>query len=329
MAVPGGCACCNGAASSSRVETRPADGETLIVPYCDGCQRHASRSTTRSLSSAVAGLLIGVSFSLALPLAWEGAPLWAFVLVCVLCASLPALSASAFAPRPAPAHTAAGRAAWWTSHGELACTNPRWATELARSAGVDTRVARLREARPSAWVLAGPIVALIAAPIAHRFHHPLVRVLNLTEARIEIYVDGSRMGSVDPTSAESPAAGTELRVPSGRRTFNVLSSDGQQLEQATVSVRSGTRHLYAPASEGTCFWLERTHYGRAGMRTAERSELGGRQRFWLLPRDLDTWFAPNPEPGHADRRSSGGELLALRQARCSEAPADVRARGLR
>jgi hypothetical protein len=327
VAVPGFCACCGVPAASSRVETRPKDGKTLIVSYCDGCLRHASRTTTRSLSAALAGLMIGVSLSLALPLVWENAPLGALVVVVVMAALVPPLLALLLATRPQPGHSASGRAAWWTAAGELACTSPRWAAALAMSAGVRARPGRLREGTPSAWTLAGPIIALIGAPIVHRFHHPLVRVVNLTEDRIEIYVDGRRMGSIEPTSAESPAAGTELRVPSGRRTFNAVASNGQHLARTTVSVRSGARHFYAPASNGHCFWLERTRYGRNAAGALERHPLGGAQAFWVLPGDLDTWFAPNPEPGELDRRSSGGELLALRQARCSEAPANARGGG--
>jgi hypothetical protein len=326
LAVPGGCACCGNSAASSRVEVRP-DGKSLIIAYCDACQRHASGTTTRSLSAGVAGLLIAISLSLALPLAWENSRLGPFVLVVVVASIAPLLVTTLLAASPRPGHTAAGRAAWWTAAGELACTNPRWANELSRSAGVGARVARLRDGPLSAWTLAGPIIALIGAPIAHRFHHPLVRVVNLSDARIEIYVDGRRMGSVDSTSAESPAAGTELRVASGSRTFHAVSSDGQQLDRARVSVRSGARHLYAPGSAGHCFWLERTRYGRSGPDASERHALGGAVAFWILPRDLDTWFAPNPEPGEVDRRSSGGELLAVRQARCSEAPNDARSDG--
>ncbi len=323
LAMPGSCACCGAPASSSRLEIRPGDGTSLIIPYCDGCQRHASRATTRSLAAGIAALLVALTLSLGLPLAWPGASLASFVLVVAACALFPLLVAGAFPPRPAPGHSAAGRASWWSSGGELVCTNSRWAAELASSAGVDARVARIRERALSPWILAGPIVALIVAPIAHRFHHPRVRVLNLTEARIEIYVDGEQLGSIDPTSAESPAAGAELRLPTGKRTLVALSSDGRSVDRAEVEVHSGARHLYAPGSDGHCFWLERTLYGRNVAAVSQRRVLSGPIRFWTLPRDLDTWFAPNPDPLAADRRSSGGELVALRQARCKEAPADV------
>jgi hypothetical protein len=113
-------------------------------------------------------------------------------------------------------------------------------------------------------------------------------------------------------------------VPSGERALAVIGPGGRVVEEARVFVKSGARHLYAPASDGYCFWLERSFYGRSGPDVAERRALAGSVRFWVLPSDLDTWFSPNPEPSRADKRSSGGMLSALRQARCSVAPAEVR-----
>lgn len=324
LAVPGTCACCGASASSSRVETRPGDGKTLIVPYCDGCQRHASAGTTRSLSAGLASLVCGVTFCLALPLVWESVAIAVYVGMVVAAALLPIALLVVAQRRPHAGHTATGRAVWWTDRGELACTSARWAGELARSSGARSRLERSRERVVSAWVLGGPIVLLIAAPLVHRFHNPAVRVLNLTDSRVSLTVDGRLVAIVEPTSAESPAAGVDVRVPSGRRSLRASSADGRVVDAVEVDVQSGAQHLYAPASDGHCFWLERTVYGRNRPEGSAREVLGGSVRFWRLPRTLDSLFAPNPEPAAADRRSTGGELIALRQARCNEAPSDVR-----
>ena len=323
LPVPGTCACCGAAAASSRVERRPSDGRALIVPYCDGCQRHASRVTTHLLAASLSSLLLAGTLVLLLPLLWEGSPVSAVMLLACAGASFPLVLLGLWRRRSRPGHTSAGRAVWWSSRGELVCTSSRWAAELGSAANADLRIARERERWLTPWALAGPIAALVAAPAVHRFHHPLVRVLNLTETRIELHVDGRRIASVEPTSAESPAAGIELRIASGERDLTALSADGRVVAEAHVEVQSGEKHLYAPASESHCFWLERTRYGRVGASGQELTPLSGTQRFWTLPRDLDTWFSPNPEASEADRRSSGGELLALRQAPCVEAPPEV------
>lgn len=322
-AVPGSCACCGAAASSSRSEQRTRDGQSLIVPYCDGCQAHASRVTTRALSAGLASLVAAASLALALPLAWTGSSLLGFVALVMAAAVAPFAALALWPKRPRPGHTAWGRAVWWTRRGELACTNGRWAAELAARAQVDPRIAVARERWLSPWTLAGPIVALVGAPLVHRLHHPLVRILNLTEARIEVFVDGDHVVGLEPTSAESPAAGVEIRVPAGTRRLSVVGAEGRPVAETAAVVVSGARHLFAPASDAHCFWLERARYGRSGDATLERQPLTGEGRFWVLPRGLDTWFSPNPEPSGADRRSSGGELLALRQARCVELPPEL------
>jgi hypothetical protein len=324
LAIPGSCACCGAAAASSRVETRPTDGKTLVVPYCDACQGHASAATTRSLSAALASAVLGITLCLALPLVWESVSMGVHVAIVVAAALVP-LALFAIARRGARSgHTATGRAVWWTKRGELACTSARWAAELAASSGSSSRLERSRERVLSAWAFTGPIVLLVAAPLVHRFHNPELRVLNLTENRLSLLVDGRMVAVVEPTSAESPAAGLDVRIPSGRRSLRTLGPDGRDVDAVVVDVESGAYHLYAPASDGHCFWLERTVYGRNRPDGSARQALEGPVRFWRLPRTLDSLFAPNPEPAAADRRSTGGELVALRQARCNEAPADVR-----
>jgi len=86
-----------------------------------------------------------------------------------------------------------------------------------------------------------------------------------------------------------------------------------------VRLVSGAMHFYAPASNGYCFWLEHTHYGRAKSFENDIEPLAGPSRFWVLARRVDTWFSPNP-PATDDDRSTGGSLTALRQGPCNVAP---------
>ena len=171
-------------------------------------------------------------------------------------------------------------------------------------------------------MLAGVAVGLMALPFFYRFYRPLVRIVNLTDSRLLVYVDGEMLTSIEPTSAESAAAGVEVRIPAGQRRLQARDPSGSTRATTTVAVRAASPHLYAPASERYCFWIERTGYGRAAGLAAntEIVPLEGDARFWVLPDEIDSWFSPiRPEmPG--DDRSTGGVLTALRQAPCSALP---------
>ncbi len=324
LILPGNCACCGGVAASSRVEIRSSDGASLIVPYCTDCQRHASAVTTRTLAVTVASCLLAATLAATLPLLDEMQGLVAYGTIVLVGALVPVVGSLFWPRRIVPGHTAAGRSVWWLSDGRLACTNPRWAAELAVEAGVEPRRETLGERVFSPWMLAGVLMALGSAPFSWWLYHPLVRVVDLTGSRIELRLDGRAVASVQPTSAESPAAGVELRLPAGKHLLESRDSHGQVVASAEVFIHTGADHLYAPGARGYCFWLETTGYGRAGGQGPVIRPLAGTARFWALPVDVDTWFSPNPAPSRDDVRSSGGELTALRQALCSEAPAAAR-----
>ncbi|MEB2321861.1 MAG: hypothetical protein OZ921_05060 [Sorangiineae bacterium] len=324
-AAPEDCACCGAVAAESRVERAPRGERSLIVPYCTTCHRHASAVRTHTLAVTLAGALMALTVASAMPLLAENLSGAAF-LALVLGASLapPALAWS-WPRRPMPPHSAAGRAVWWRGDGRLVCTAPRWAAALSEANQAELEPCEIAEPALSPWMLAGVVLGLVAAPFFQWLYHPLVRVLDLGPDRIRILVDGEPVATVESTSAESPLAGVELRLPAGRRHLQALSAvDGRVLESAEVFIRAGAEHLWAPASDGYCFWLETTGYGRAAAPGPERRALGGSTRFWVLPLRVDGWFAPSPPPAAADSRSSGGALTALRQAPCAEAPEEVR-----
>lgn len=315
--TPASCACCLASPTSSRKE---AVGEqSLIVPYCGECLRHASARTTRNLAVVVPSLLVAGTLSFALPIASGALPLVLAVALIVLLSAAPVVLRLGVRLKPRPHHSARERAAWWIREGELACTSTRWAGELARGNSAELRAARLSGPPFPFWLALGPVSALVMAPLGWYLHHPVVRILDLNETRIVVTVDGRPLASVEPTSSESALAGVEVRLPAGEHELVATSPDGAEVHRARVRIQSGRRHLYAPAGTRHCFWLEETRYGRLGSELGAIDPLTGRERFWVLPRRVDTWFAPNPEPT-ADRQSSGGVLVALRQAPCSEAP---------
>ncbi len=323
--VPAGCACCGDVAAESRLERSARGDKSVIVPYCGTCHRHASAFRTRVLAATLASCLLAVTLAAGLPLLFEWLPGALFITIVLVGALVPPAVAWLWPRGVEAAHTASGRAAWWLRDGRLACTHPRWAAELAVANGTDPERSLLREPAVSPWMLSGAIVALAAAPFFQWLYHPLVRVLDLGPDRVELSVDGRPVAVIDPTSAESPQAGVELHLPSGRRHLDVRDViDGRVVASADVTIEAGAKHLYAPASDEYCFWLETNGYGRAGAPGPGIRPLQGSTRFWALPLDVDSWFAPNPAPAVADRRSSGGVLTALRQAPCAEAPVEAR-----
>jgi hypothetical protein len=295
----------------------------LFVPYCDRCLRHASAGATRALAATLASLLVAVTLALGVSLVWPHASLASQVGLCAIGACLPLL-VRAVGRAPRSPHTARERAVWWRRDGTLACTHPRFAEALARQTGTEApRAAKLREVTWTPWMAAGPVIAVIAGASTWYLEHPLMRVINLSDARLTIEIDDRVVAVVDPTSAESPAAGSEIRVPAGARRL-VAKGPAGPIADARVTLEAGATHLYAPGSDGFCFWLEQDAYGRAEV-VSGIEPLAGDLRLWVLPRRIDTWFAPNP-PATEDRRSSGGSLVALRQARCDHAPPGVRTR---
>ncbi|HEY3236162.1 MAG TPA: hypothetical protein VGJ84_15705 [Polyangiaceae bacterium] len=322
--VPTECACCRAVARASRVEIRRTDGAELIVPYCGECERHASAPSTRMLSATLASTLLSLSVAAAVPLIWEWIATPFYFSAVAVAALLPIGVAAGWREQPRAGHRVAGRAAWWRRDGALACANSVWAAVLAEANGLPVRAALLTEPWFSPWMSSGPLVALLVAPFFYLVHHPMVRIVNLSDALLEIWVDGRKITTVEATSAESPAAGVTLRLPAGHRRLEARASGGRSVLAGEVDVHSTREHLYAPGSTEYCFWLETTGYGRARADGPTIEPMVGAARFWTLPVNVDTWFRENLPPAQGDQRSTGGTLTAVRQAPCAQAPAAVR-----
>ena len=323
--LPEACACC-GAASTHRLALQRQDGVSLLVGYCDECAEHQASHSARALGLGLASLLLALVAAAGLPLVWPWLGLSGLVLSVLSLSALPALAlllptADANAP-----HSAVGPAVSWGPSDQLLCASPSYGAQVSERNSGELEPRVIHESRASAWLLFGPVLGLAASGVSFFVYHPILRILNLGPARVEVAIDGRKLASVDATSNESPAAGALVRVPAGPHTLSVRSSiNGAELERVAVHVQSGAVHLFAISVVDTCFWLETTGYGRE-QRTTSRSyeRLHAAQPFWILPSGIDSWFAPNPDPSELNSRSSGGLLTALRQAPCQEAPAEVR-----
>lgn len=322
LSIPEECACC-GAPPTHKARETHFSGRSVFVPYCAECHAHVSREATRVFATSLSSLIVTFTLAAGLPLVWEPSASLPYVL-CVLAGGLfPIGLGMAIPRRSSPGHASAGRALRFRYDGSLSCARPDLADRIAESSGATAFEARFSESR----VPRATVVVLVGAsaflPAYYRVHFPLVRVVNLTDDRLEIAVDDKVRASVPPTSAESTGAGVELRVAAGRRTFSARDPTGHLVDTATGTVRSGDQHLYAPASAPYCFWIETTGYGRSRDLGTSIEPLSGPPRFWALPEAIDLWFSPPPEADFDDR-STGGYLRAVRQARCEAAPGSLR-----
>jgi hypothetical protein len=170
------------------------------------------------------------------------------------------------------------------------------------------------------WLV--PALALSLALIAYGWHHPRLRVINLTRERVWLAVDGALVAAVDPAGVDLASATVVLRLPRGERHLQAFDERHHPIGSTRARLESGRDHLYAPATAERCFWLELTGYGRDP--SHEVRPLASRDRFFSLDADIDTWFSDTPQPPSFDRRSTGGTLTSLRQSPCARAPETVR-----
>lgn len=316
--VPAGCACCGEPAARSAVARGPGGAE-LIVGYCDACIGHLGRESVRKVAAGVASALVGFGLALALPLARYPLPLPALAAV-VFFAALAPLAVVVFWPRRAePGHGAEGPAVRFVGDKRLLCANDRFATELGRANDATIERVEFREARLAPRLFALPFLAVLVAVVTLLLSSPLVRIVNLGPERIVVEVDGRRVATVDPTSVEAPAAGLEVRVTAGLHELTAASAD-RVVAREVVTVESGHMHLFAPGSDGYCFWLETAEYGRGRAPGVTRTPLEGGGRFWVLPAELGGFFRPVPEQARAEARLTGGVVTVLRQAPCGADP---------
>lgn len=316
LVLPAECACCDRVATGQLLANDRA-GHSLLVGYCANCLQHIARSNTQRLAALLASALLAASLAFGLPILAPNLSLGACA-ACTLFGGLFPLISLRFQQRARAGHAARTAAVFFRAPLELVCESRRFAEALAKSTSALIEPAsrtRFRLGLELAPVLA---FALVGAPWSFAHQHPRLRVLNANDRTIEVWVDGQSIGQIEPSGSESPTAGIQLRVPAGRRELRTIDSGSGILARGLVEAVPGREHLYAPGAPTTCFWVERTAYGRAGAHF-ERVPLTGATRFWVVPNDVQGWFIPNP-PADAKARTSGGTTAVLRQGSCDSEP---------
>src|SRR5690606_32155357 len=113
-------------------------------------------------------------------------------------------------------------------------------------------------------------------------------------------------------------AGLHLRLAAGQHVMQTRPEEGAAPKVHRIRLAHGSTHLFAPAHDDHCFWLETEGYGKAHRGPGNNhSRLLPPGEFWVLPDDVDAWFRKAP-PTPEDGRSTGGSLTALRHAPCAD-----------
>lgn len=307
------CASCLAPANGSRCEVRRGDGKSIVVPYCSTCLARIGRLSTGLLAWALASILLGSAACLFLPLfPWisEGAAIGGAVAL----GGLPWLVGQMWSNYVDSHYSIRGQSVRAVAEG-LVCFNAEWARLLAESIGAVVRSKRSRISVSSAWACGGVVIALVATPLIYSTFHATVRVLNLSDEGVIVFVDDHQLAKVQSTSHESPLAGQFVQVPTGKRHLEARREDGTTVEQIEAEVLPGRPHLFAPGRpESVCFWVERTGFGRSRAGQPSREVLDPRFSFWAIKDEIDVWFGPAFSSNSS--HFTGGTVAALRQGTC-------------
>lgn len=315
LVLPLGCASCGAVTSRAQLLVGPTRRE-LFVPYCSACLEQMGRAETVAVSVSLASGLLSLGLAFAFPVLWPLAPLWLHATSTLALSVSPHMLAYALSKGRLGA-SSARPSVRFARESELSCDHRPFAEELATKNGLGLRCRReLRLAGGRAAWLA-PLFGVPLAVASYFWQHPTLRVLNSSGATLWLSVDGSEPVLVEASTIESPFAGASMRLPRGERTLTAKRASGELVARVKVVLDPGHDHLFAPGSDGECFWIESTGYGKE--RHNNILPLVSESRFWRLDMAIDTWFVPSPTAA-ADGRSTGGTLAALRHAPCERAP---------
>lgn len=315
--VPQSCANCGQSATGTQSEQ--FRGQTLLVPYCDGCGLAAAGVGTLRLASTVASTLLVATLLLVLPGWFSRLGLVLSFALVVAVGALPLLIAGFVRRGFSLPRTAATRAVFWLRPNVIGCFNPDWASALAGTERAELEQVRRRERVLTPWMWSAVGLGVALLPRVHSFLMPTLVALNFGTSAVELDFDSGERVRVDPTSLESERAGSRVRLAAGNHTLKVMSLEGQLIEERELRITPGALHLLSISGQQHCFWLERDAYGQAAAAAPNYRLLDPSLGFWTIDDRVDSVFAANP-PTSGDRASSGGTMTALRQGRCDALP---------
>lgn len=316
LVMPAVCAGCGREPCTSPARDEPPQSSSADVPYCSTCRGEQPRQAAAARVRAALALALGVACALVVPLAWPELSLGGLLIAAGACCLLP-LALTGFGA----ARSRRAARVWGVPFLGTIVEQPSFATRLAQLNALRARRLWLPPLsyRVPWWSL--PVLVLGLAAASHVWHHPRLRVVNISAGWLWVEADGLPRLAV-PAAPLGGASLASVRLPSGRRRLVVRDERGQLVAETWASLVGGREHLFAPGAVEHCFWLERTGYGKDA--TSVLVPLAAPTRFYTLEGEVDSWFSEPPEAAAIDRRSSGGTLTALHQSPCAQAPIAVR-----
>jgi hypothetical protein len=288
----------------------------LLVPYCSRCYKSLEAGKTRVTLAVCASVLCGVGALLAVPLCALDISRWSYTCLILLASCIPVVVGVALRAKLANGQTASDLAVWFRAR-TLVGTNASWMAALVANNGgtISSSSGWSQLWTWPAW--AASVLLTILAWASYRLFYSMIVVLNLAQGEFQLLVDGRHKVTVGVSSLESADAAVHLTIPAGRHRLEArATAEGELLQAAEVDIDALKQYLFAPGATGQCFWTETVSYGKT-QADSEKRRLGSKDGLFVLPARIDTWFASNP-PNNDDTFSSGGEMVALRHARCSD-----------
>lgn len=289
------------------------------VAVCGACFRRVGRGGFAEVGWSAAYVLVAAVFSAVLVLVWPWAPRVISALASVF--GVLGVVAVRFG---VGRREGRGMVVRWVAadahEAVLGTTLPVLRDAIERACGARVEVGR---AGPVVgwWTLAGLVGGAAAVPLvvvscAYRD----VRVVNMGDAPVEVFVDGRSFGVVMGSERENPSAVRVVTVPVGERTLESRGLDGTVLDRTSARVRAGAAHLYVAQRGDRCLWIEQRGYGRASARAVRVLPLIGQGSFVTVGEGIDAWFEPNPGADPDGGWFSGGVRNAVRQGPCAAMP---------
>jgi hypothetical protein len=321
------CAVCAAQASVVRTPNRSirlvgAALPALTLALCAACWRRILRVQLQEAS--VACCSTGLAFSSGLLCCWLFPWVSASVLTAVIAAAAGAGLGLRLLFRVPQSPVCAWRgvpASWVNTRQGLAvletpCEGVLEAVRLQQLPALGSCVARVVEHHAVRARICAVVSVLMAAPLTWLFAHPEVRVANVSDTAVVVSVDGRTLGAIDAVAGEAPNAAHRFRVPWGTHRFEARALSGAVVDRTQAYVGREGPMLYAPAGSQQCFWLESRGYGRLGRPEDTVVALEAGRAFVQLPREVDSWFQPNPADRGRSDWLSGGERTTVRHGPC-------------
>jgi hypothetical protein len=336
--VPPVCPVCGAPGLHSRPIPGQVGGEKfapLQAHYCDLCAQSLENDSTRRLANALAATIIAVAFATALTF-FLGLRLsfiqWWSVLLVSVCLPLLGKRYGAWRVTPEAVEEVLGEG---QKDGQrtLLVKNDAFARALSEAAlpAIGTTEAphvTLSEKFQQRWpIWLVPTLALSWWTLLHVSGVAQVRVLYGGERSATLLIDGRHSGVVSAAHSEDPESGGLHQVLGGRRTFALVSSEGELLAERSETLWPGRTYIVGVLPPGSCLFSETLDYGKEGEGNLF-VPLEGSGPLWEVKGRVDSWFqalAPrgqrsDDEPDHgvetAEQSLSGGTRRAIRLLPC-------------